>query len=297
MTRILVALFLAGVPAGGSVLACTVFYAAQGDVVLAGNNEDFFYPDTKMWFIPPEDGKYGRVYFGFDDVIAQGGMNDQGLFFDGLMVPRMEVKASEQKERYLGRLPDKALSECATVEQVVRLFERYGRQSMERAQYMFGDATGDSVIIEGNAIVRKQGRYQVVTNFRQSTAKPGAIRCERYKIAVEMLEKSQGISVDLFRRILAATHQEGHAPTLYSNVYDLKNRVVYVYHFHNFENVVRIDLADELKKGRHGCSLPSLFPKTFAATVYARQAPEYAKAYRRRLAEEKHRRMRHATSE
>lgn len=292
--RFLLALLLVGTSAGASARACTVIYGAQGDIVLAGNNEDFFYPDTRMWFVPAKGGQYGHVCFGFDDVIAQGGMNDQGLFFDSLMVPRQPVKGSAEKERYRGRLAEKALAECATVEEVVRLFERYSRQTMERGQFIFGDATGDSVIIEGNAIVRKKGRYQVATNFRQSTMKPERIWCQRYKIAVRMLDKSQDISVDLFRRILAAVHQEGNSATLYSNIYDLKNRVVYVYHFHNYENVVRIDLAEELKKGRHKCSLPSLFPKTYAATVFAKKAPEYAKAYRRRLAEETHRRLRHA---
>jgi len=41
-------------------------------------------PLTNVWFIPGENGDYGRVYFGFEDLQAQGGMNDRGLFFDGL---------------------------------------------------------------------------------------------------------------------------------------------------------------------------------------------------------------------
>ncbi len=66
--------------------SCTVFYAADENVALAGNNEDWNNPLTKIWFLPPEEAKYGRVYVGFDDFSPQGGMNDQGLFFDGLAV-------------------------------------------------------------------------------------------------------------------------------------------------------------------------------------------------------------------
>jgi hypothetical protein len=80
----------------------------------------------------------------------------------------------------------------------------------------------------------------------------------------------ENISVELFRRILAATHAEGANPTLYSNIYDLKRRVMYLYNFHNFENVVTIDLAAELEKGKRALDLPSLFPRTFDAEVFVR---------------------------
>jgi hypothetical protein len=59
---------------------CTVFYAASGDLAFAGNSEDSFNPLTRAWFIPASDGRYGRVYFGYDDLSPQGGLNDQGLF-------------------------------------------------------------------------------------------------------------------------------------------------------------------------------------------------------------------------
>ncbi len=66
---------------------CTVFYASSGDLALAGGNEDSFNPLTRAWFIPASDGRHGRVYFGYDDGLPQAGLNDQGLFFDGLYVP------------------------------------------------------------------------------------------------------------------------------------------------------------------------------------------------------------------
>ena len=51
------------------------------------------------------------------------------------------------------------------------------------------------------------------------------------------------------------------AATQYSNVYDLKKGLVFLYHFHNFEEVVCIDLKKELEKGAHEIDLPSLFSK------------------------------------
>ena len=51
---------------------------------------------------------------------------------------------------------------------------------------------------------------------------------------------------------------------MYSNIYDLDDRLVYLYNFHDFENEVVIDLSDELKKGPHVVELPSLFPRNSA---------------------------------
>jgi penicillin V acylase-like amidase (Ntn superfamily) len=251
--------------------ACTAFHAAQGDIVLAGNNEDFFNPRTKVWFIPPQEGQYGRVYFGFDNFVPQGGMNEKGLFWDGFATAPRKVTRSADKPRYLGNLNDKVMAECATVEEVLAVFDKHNLDNMEGHQLMFGDAQGDSVIIEGDAIVRKQGRFQVVTNFRQSLTPAGQETCERYKTAVRMLEHSDEVSIPVFRRVLMAVHQEADSPTLYSNIYDLQRQVVYLYHFHNFENVVVLDLAEELKKGKRELDLPALFPPTVAAEDFARR--------------------------
>jgi hypothetical protein len=260
--------------AGTPLLACTAFMASRGDTVYVGNNEDYINPLTKVWFEPRSQGKngkvyYGRVYFGFDNFWPQGGMNDQGLFFDGFATKTKKIKESLHKPKYIANLIDKAMAECATVKEVLEVFGRYNLNFMERSMFMFADVTGDSVIIEGDAVVRKRGRYQIATNFYQSEIKDDSYPCERYKLAAKMLENGGDITVDSFRRILAAVHNEGDfVNTLYSNIYDLKRKRVYLYYFHNFENKVVIELEDELKKGKHSYDLPSLFPKSFAAETY-----------------------------
>ena len=155
---------------------------------------------------------------------------------------------------------------------------------------MFGDKSGDSVIIEGDKQIRKQGRFQVMTNFYQSHPDLGGFPCKRYAIANEMLGGSEGISIDLFRSVLAAVHMDHEVgfsnPTVYSNIYDLKRGLVHVYHFHNFENAVVLDVAEELKKGRHHYDLPSLFPETMAAFVYESARPRQLSEILRRMIEE-----------
>jgi len=246
------------------VLACTAFVVSTSRGVLAGNNEDFWNPETRVWFVPAAEGTFGRVYFGFSNLYPQGGMNEKGLFFDGFATAVVKVRGSANREKFAGNLIDEAMAKCATVQEVVDLFGRYNLEWLERAMLMFGDRSGDSVIIEGDVFLRKQGRHQVVTNFYQSMADPARPPCDRFRIAEGLLSAAEDVDVDFARRVLAAVHNEGTAPTQYSNIYDLTRGVVYLYHFHNFENVVVIDLAEELKKGARVLVLPDLFPRTFA---------------------------------
>jgi hypothetical protein len=251
------------------VQSCTVFYASDGELALGGNNEDYRDPFTYVWFLPSEEGEYGRAYFGYEDFLPQGGVNDRGLFFDGLAVDRTVEVPQEDKPTYGGNLTDKAMAECATVECVLQLFDRYHTADSWDYQFLFGDSIGDSAIIEPLAVIRGEGQSQVATNFYQSETDREHIYCRRYRIATEMLERANSISIDLFREILDATHQEGWAPTLYSNIYDLKQGIIYLYYFHDYDNVVILDLNEELAMGEHIYEISSLFPRNEAAEQWA----------------------------
>jgi hypothetical protein len=255
-------------------LACTAFMSSESDLVLVGNNEDFYHPYTRIWFIPSTNGRYGRVYFGYDDWRPQGGMNDQGLFFDAFSTAPLEVKLSKEKPKFKGNFFDTFMAKCATVEAVLDFFDRHNLEFMLKFQLLIVDATGDSAIIEGDHIIRKKDSYQVVTNFYRSKVAYRDFPCEwykggclRYQIAENMLKKNRSASVEYFRDILNSTHQNTlGVQTLYSNIYDLKSRIIHLYYLHNYDHEVTISLNDELKKGRHYYDLPSLFGEKVSYT-------------------------------
>ncbi len=271
MKKLAITALLVFVFPGALAFACSAFLVSDGKSVLAGNNEDYWNPFTHVWFIPGTEGTHGRVCFGFDDNYAQGGMNEAGLFFDGFATAPVKVVARTGGETFKGNLIEHALSTCATVEEVVALLGKYNLAFLENAMLFFGDRTGDAVIIEGDEFLRKEGRFQVVTNFYQSRHKGSAAPCERFEIATAMLASREIYDVDFCRKVLAAVHNEKRSPTTYSNIYDLKRGIVHVYHFHNFENAVTFDLAEELKKGKRHIELPSLFPRTFAWEVFKKE--------------------------
>jgi hypothetical protein len=254
--------------------SCTTVYATDGRQMLGGNNEDSLEPLTKVWFVPAREGTHGLVLFGYSNYRAQGGMNDEGLFFDLLTVPSELPIPTEGKQLWPGTnyLIYDALAQCATVACVVDLFERYYDADVWSMQAFFGDATGESAIIEPQVILRQRGGYQVATNFYQSTVPPPqdpATVCPRYGTASEMLAGAPALSVEYMRDVMAAVHQDGpRARTVYTNVYDLANRVVYLYYFSDYEHLAVIDLEEELAKGAHAYDLPALFPPNPAAEEF-----------------------------
>ena len=56
-----------------------------------------------------------------------------------------------------------------------------------------------------------------------------------------------------------AVGQGGSALTVYSNVYDLKKGIVYVYNRTDFTNPLILDLAKEMNNGNRTLDLPDLF--------------------------------------
>ena len=265
---------------------CTVFYAADDHVALGGNNEDGYHPVlTRIWFIPPEEGRFGMALVGFDNFgNPEGAMNDQGLFFDGLAVRDVDVPLREGTQIYAGKAIMKIMSECGTVECALKFFNQYSLPGHWNGQWLIGDSHGNSAIIEPLTIVQKEGAFQVGTNFFQSEV-PLADRTDaRYVTATKMLSEADTFSIDLFRDTLNAVHQESNGVhTLYSTIYDLKQGLIYLYYFHDFEHVVTFDLKKELAKGIHSYDIPSLFTASSAAVELGGKTPAELAGLRTRL--------------
>lgn len=245
--------------------ACTAVFVKTNNEVLVGNNEDGCNPETKIWIEPAQKGQFGRLYFGFSDLSPQGGINEKGLWFDAFGLSYENASPISGKV-YPGDLQDKIMAECATVSDVINLLKQYNRSQMNRYQWMIGDKEGNSAIIEDDTIICMSDNYQIITNFRQSVFPNGeGYDCLRFRTAQNMIKSNSIGSIDGVRKILAATHAEGDDVTLYSYIADLTNGLVYVYHFHNYENVVILDVKNEISKGKQIFNISELFPVTVAA--------------------------------
>jgi hypothetical protein len=238
------------------VLACTIFSANDGTNTFGGNNGDHSDANTYIVFYPAENGKHGRMYAGWKQFWWQTGMNDQGLFFGSASAPYLKAGNSAHKPSYSGYLMYKCMEECATVNDVLAIFDQYNLEFLETMQLLIADATGASVIIEGDAIYDKQQYYQVVTNFRLSQTNP-PYTCWRYNTAVTMFENTTSLSPEFFTSICDATHAEGF--TQFSMVYNLQQKIIYLYRQYNYNQVKIFNLTTEIQSGYHIYSIQSLF--------------------------------------
>jgi hypothetical protein len=249
--------------ANATTLGCTIFVAGRDGIVLAGNNEDNaagFNPDTRIRFLPPQHGRFGIMFLGYADGSPQGGMNDQGLFFDGAALPNgAQLLLGDRSGRtaILEFAPDKRTA----------LIKDEGAQLIDAMMSRSATVEGALVILTKRfeekgiqfTVLHGSGDFQVATNFQQSVTPPAKITCERYKAAAKMLSEGRALSVELFRSILRATHQDGEFKTFYSNICDLKHGVIYLYKGGNFDKVVELHLDEELKKGERELKISECF--------------------------------------
>ena len=258
----------------GSTMACTGFMSYRNGKTLVGNNEDLsLLTEPVLKVIPPLANSYGRVVFyckwpfPFEtgSYTVFGGMNDQGLFFDIYSTPYHIITNPLNKPPYNQDIFDYCIRTCATVDEVVDVFNRYYVAYMDEIQGFFVDKAGNSVIIDGNEIIYRQGDFQVVTNFLQTQSELGGYPCWRYETATDMLEQMSEFSVDYFRQICDAVHVEETSlttfmlDTIYSDICDLSNGTMYLYFFHDYVHVMEIELPMIFEYGYQQYPLPSLF--------------------------------------
>lgn len=258
---------------------CTIIYASDGTTALAGNNEDSTNPFPIIWFQPPKDGTFGYMCFGFqsgwprmEGYQWEGALNEEGLFYDYATTEEVKVPRDPNKPDSWG-LSGKIIEECSTVDEAIQVFSEYNfKDGVWKGHYLIGDRLGNSAIIEPLAVIRRDRPYQIAANFLQSKTDPETSTDPRYRLASKLFEQSDTISLDLFRRILADTHMEGFngsSGTLYSYIHDLASGDVYIYNFHDYDHVAKLNIHEELKKGEHVILISSLFPyETFAAQNY-----------------------------
>lgn len=248
-----------------NIFPCTGVSARTSTGILVGSNEDYnrTYTDIIARIRPARAGKYGYLATGFArHSYFMMALNERGLFLDMFTVPRCFTWRREpNKLDYNGALEQKIIETCANVEQAVDLLQRYNNPSMGSYPYQIYvvDSSGNSAVIcwanGGIEVVRKQGSYQVVTNFFLLHPDCGFYPCWRYNKATEMLLNAREFSFLLFRDLL----QQVNLSSNYSQVSNLGKREVAIFNLHNFDEFVTMSLETELDKGQQDISLPNYF--------------------------------------
>lgn len=247
-----------------SSFACSMFVIKMNSKVMVGNNEDFWNQNSRMWFEQGDDKNFGVVYVGFDDFWPQGAINEKGLVFDGFAMPYQEInnfagKKPPEQEDFLHFI----MRTCTTVNEVKNFFSQLDLRGMETSMFYFVDKSGKQLIVEGDSLEIRNKSYDITSNFYPSQYDDlNDVIIKHYQKGRKLIESKQDTSVSFCASLLDSLHQETSwgGGTLYSTLYDLNEGIIYLYFNHDFENVIKINVKDELAKGNHTLIIPELFP-------------------------------------
>lgn len=249
-----------------AALGCFIMFLTDGKNILVANHEDWYARDAEVTFIPASGKKMGMVYVDFtSEKLAQGGMNTAGLFFDGTRTPNAPYQDNDKKKDCHCYIWTKILEECTTVDQAIEYIKKYKVPEIEDIHIMFADRKGNTAVVgiyKDSLRVHRRGRnYQLLTNFNPANPSAGGEPfCTRYAAADSMLQLDSSATIDNVQKILAQTSQD--ALTIYSNIYNLTTGDMYIYSYYtrnNFTRKVKLNLATELRKGRHSVPITQLF--------------------------------------
>jgi hypothetical protein len=259
--------------------SCTIFCISHDGAVFFGNNEDWINPNTYYWVKPSTDSTYGVLYFGYDDFGPQGGINEKGLAFDGNALPYIKINTHPEKRKATEAIVNNIIMQkCASVEEAIEMARSYdwGYLYSDKfaGQYLLADSTGDAAVIGFNrngelAVTRKNkgNGYLVSTNFNRAFPENRyySYPCNRYATTSNLLEKinnhEEDLTLDYLSSVLNAVHEEGRRiNTLYSNIFDLRNKIVYFYYWHNFDYTCELNVAEVISNVQKPKRIKDLFP-------------------------------------
>ncbi|HEX5218137.1 MAG TPA: hypothetical protein VFZ59_01100 [Verrucomicrobiae bacterium] len=226
--------------------ACTIFVLTDPKSALFCNNEDYFNPVTRLWFVPAGTNYFACAYVGFDNGWAQGGLNSEGLAFDWVAGGNFDYFLDTKLENVRGNSSQRMLETCATVEAAIAFYQTYREASFSRARILVADRTGASAIIGA--------RNGVVYAERSNISRGFGYGNEPLQKA---LANNPAVTVADGLKILHACSQGGDGGTKYSNIFDLKKGEIYVF-LPGAQHSIKLNFAEELAKGPHFYDIPDL---------------------------------------
>ncbi len=177
-----------------NLTACSILYFIDSNTgkIYAVNNEDYWYNVKPYIQILPKDKKgLARLWYGWDN-FAQGGINEEGLYFDGASTPEQSIPKGYGKPTT--NLGDDILAKCTNVTEAVTYIENK-KIALKNGHILIGDKTGNAVVIEWvkgiKNIVTIKNNTLMVTNFLLSDTTAGNYPCYRYGAMEEAITKLQ----------------------------------------------------------------------------------------------------------
>lgn len=260
-----------------NALGCSMFKLTMYGKTMVGNNEDYWNPNSRIWFEQGKVNEYGAVYVGYDNFWPQGGMNQAGLVFDGFSMDYLAINDTLGKKNLDANFLQDIMKKCADVDDVKKYFNQYNLKGLERSMFLFIDKTGKYLVVEGDSLITGNNQSYVLSNFYPSQIKEeNEIGIPIYHKGKKLLERQKDTSISFCSSVMDTMHQERNwgAGTMYTTIYDLNEGTIYLYFFRDYTHVVKLNLNQELKKMDYSLVIPDLFPENNKGQVFLKNYNE-----------------------
>ena len=245
---------------------CSMFKITLFGKTMVGNNEDAWRVGSRIWFETGKGGCFGAAYVGHNDGLPQGGLNEAGLVYDGFAVYRRTLKPATGKKKIEdpGGFLKSILQQCASIREVQNFVHQYDRSRFNGSMLLFADKSGHYLVVEADTTIAGQNEKYVLSNFCPSqTPHPEEVKIERYRRGMAFLQNKEDTSLRFCTSMMDTMHEcrakigDG---TTYTTIYDLTEKLIYLYFYHDYRHCISFNLQGELLKGDHAFLMSDLFP-------------------------------------
>jgi amino acid transporter len=82
---------------------------------------------------------------------------------------------------------------------------------------------------------------------------------------LESINNEEDLTPDFIASVLDAVHEDGRTiKTLYSNIFDLKNGIVYLYYMHDFKDVCKLNAYEIINSKQPPKRIKDIFPQNIS---------------------------------
>lgn len=244
--------------------SCSMYKITMHGKTFVGNNEDFWNSNTRIWFEKGKISEYGSMYVGYDNMYPQGGMNEEGLVFDGFAIDPYIPRHKSNKPIFQADMGKTIMQTCKNVDEVSNFLNNYDLSSLSQGMILYVDKSGDYLIVEADTVIKGNDDKYLLSNFCPSrTPDLDAVEIPFYQRGRKMLEAKADTSLTYLQSLSDTLHQRwpgNVAGTLYTTIYDLNEGTINLYFYHDYNFSVKFKLKDELNKRDTILVIPSMFP-------------------------------------
>jgi tetratricopeptide (TPR) repeat protein len=244
---------------------CTVYKITKGGKTFVGNNEDYWDANTRIWFENGKTGDYGVMFVGQDNLIAQGGMNEKGLVFDGFSVQMRQLKLKTDRMRFYPTLFKDVMKKCANISEVQIMLNKYDLSPLNGGMLLYIEKSGKYLVVEADTMMMGNENNYLLSNFCPSqTSDVRDLNIPYFQKGRTKMEQGTDTSFSYLTQLSDTMHQDwgkSFGGTLYTTIYDLNEGTVNLYFYHDYKSTVRFNLKDELEKADRIVVVPELFPE------------------------------------